>query len=78
MTLESYKDGDILDPDRRETCSKQIPRGVIVPPLSSVTLVKKKKCIRRHFAGYLDDTSIEGKWLWICLVNLCLSSPINY
>ena len=61
IALESYKDGDALDPDRPRKALKENSQRRDRAPFSSISLVKNKKCVRGHFAHYLDDKSAEGQ-----------------
>ena len=62
LDLDSFNEGNLLDPDRLQAKLRPNSQRQERAPFSSVTLVRKKRCIRRHFAEYLVDKSPEGEY----------------
>jgi hypothetical protein len=61
LDLNSFNEGDLSDPDRPRMKLRPNSQHRERAPLSSVTLVRSKRCIRGHFAEYLGDKSSEGE-----------------
>lgn len=62
LDLDSFNEDDLLDPDCPQTKIQPNSQRQERAPFSSVMLIKKKRCIRCHFAEYLVDKSPEGEY----------------
>ena len=60
IDLDLYNNGNNLDPDQPRTKLKPNSQHRERAPYSSMMLVRRKRCIRCHFADYLADKSPEG------------------